>query len=812
MILKELNLIGFGKFKNKNIQFKDGINLIYGENESGKSTLHSFIDGMFYGFLKPNVKSTIYSEEYDKYNPWDQSKYAGVIRFEYNGKTYRIERTFSKGDENTKILDENTARDITRNIDTGSGRVLQPGIHFFGFNSRIFSNTISIKQLGTRTDDKLANEVTEKLVNVATTLDDSISIDKAISHIKVKMGEIGTDKAPTKPYARNLKEIQRLQEERNKILSEKDSYEDYLEKETSLKIDLSLENENLLRLKGELQKAEILEKAKKLEEARILTDEIGNLESKVEKLSIYSNVSMEKYKETIKLSNSIDFIERDIAELKSELYNVEKDLKSRDLTVDENWQDDGVKEISNDYSKYEELEEEKNSISYNKEDSKLEFLKRDYKDYKSRASKHKLFQCILVISFIIVAAIGIVSKYYLLFGINLAFMIIFGYSSYMTKAVKSNIENINRQINNIQIKETERLNKIDSIEKLLESLLSKNKVQSKIEFKRLLENIQLDALGRKNNRELYNSLMLKKKSINEKIASNGIIKEENLSILDHIFKENKVEDINEFSHALDKRTLREKYIGELESKEEILRSILGGVTIEELRAELGEFNFEGVNLSEIMDKNQAKYKIERVNENITDLKISLKGIEENLNILSKSIERLAAIEEELDRKVAYKEDLENKYSALDIAAQTIEELSKDIHSQFAPDINRKVSNIIQQITNGKYTNVKISESLGISVENPVTKEIIPLNSLSGGTIDQLYFSLRFGIINSMVENNLPLILDDCFIQYDDVRLKNIMKFLHTIGNERQIILFSCHNRERKLLDDLGMEFNYIDLT
>ncbi|MDD2447234.1 MAG: AAA family ATPase, partial [Tissierellia bacterium] len=55
MIIKELNLIGFGKFKNKVIKLDNGINLIYGKNEDGKSTLHSFIDGMFYGFLRPNV-------------------------------------------------------------------------------------------------------------------------------------------------------------------------------------------------------------------------------------------------------------------------------------------------------------------------------------------------------------------------------------------------------------------------------------------------------------------------------------------------------------------------------------------------------------------------------------------------------------------------------------------------------------------------------------------------------------------------------------------------------------------------------------
>src|SRR5690606_41141188 len=102
MILKKLNLIGFGKFKNKNIKLKEGINLIYGENEAGKSTIHSFINGMFYGFLKPNVRTALYVEDHDKYNPWDKSRYAGVLSFQYNDRLYRIERDFTKGRERTK--------------------------------------------------------------------------------------------------------------------------------------------------------------------------------------------------------------------------------------------------------------------------------------------------------------------------------------------------------------------------------------------------------------------------------------------------------------------------------------------------------------------------------------------------------------------------------------------------------------------------------------------------------------------------------------------------------------------------------------
>lgn len=812
MLLKELNLIGFGKFKNENIVLKDGINLIYGENEAGKSTLHSFIDGMFYGFLKPNIKRTDYLPEYEKYNPWTNNRYAGIIRFKYNGKFYRIERNFTKGEENTKVLDETTGVDITKNIEAGSGRVLQPGIHFFGFNTRVFSNTIFIKQLGTKTDDKLAAEVTEKLINVTTTLDDNISVDKAISELKVRMGEIGTDRASTKPYAKNLRDIERLQEEKSNILSEKDAYQSYLEEKIRLNNNLEIEMRNLSRLREKLLKVEILEKARTLEEAKILSDEIANLNSKIDKLSSYANISMDQYKESINLSNAIDFIDKNIVQSKFELENIENRLQSMDNEGYNDIYGKKIEEISKDYNYYEELEEEKNTIFYNKEDNKIEFLKRDYKELKGKSSKYKVIQIFSIILAIIAfgaTIIAIITKKYLPIGILfIVFGSIGGYYTNKVNNLKYIIEDISRKIEDIYNREKEKQSRIEEIEKLKKSLLEKYNTTGKMEFKKLLDRLQIEHYRQKEQIELYNELKIKRGFLLDRIYEDEFNKKQNLITLEAIFTENNVRDIQEFNYSLDKR---EQYIRESEGKKEILRKVLGQHTIEDLIAELGNFYLDINNSIEDMDKNQIKYQIDRINENISDIKIALRGAEENLNILGKDMERLVVIEEEIERKIKYKEELENKYKSLEIAAQAIEELSRDIHSQFTPEINKKVSKIVEKITEGKYNNIKISESLNISVENPITREIIDINSLSGGTIDQLYFSLRFGIINSMVDNKLPLILDDCFIQYDDSRLKNIIEFLTDIGNERQVILFTCHNREKKALEDLGAKFNLINL-
>ncbi|TCU74033.1 AAA domain-containing protein [Tissierella praeacuta] len=812
MLLKELNLIGFGKFKNKSIILEEGINLIYGENEAGKSTLHSFIDGMFYGFLRPNVKSTLYLEEYEKYKPWDKSKYAGIIRIEHNGKVYRIERNFTKGEESTKVLDETTGVDITKDIDVGVGRILQPGIHFFGFNTRVFSNTISIKQLGSKIDDKLANEVTEKLINVTTSFDDDISVDNVVSELKTRMMEIGTDRATTKPYAKAIKDIEKLQEEKRKILREKDDYNIYLNEKARLSNALNMEMEILNSLKEELLVVQMLEKVRTLEESKILSDEIANLKMKIEKLLPYANMSLVQYEECINLNNSIDFIDRGIAEYKLELESIQNKLNDIGNIEYNDYHKEKLEEVGIDYINYEEMEEEKNKIIYNKEDNKIEFLKRDYKDFDNKLFRYKIISPAMIILSIVILIIGITLEKYILFsslilpiGLLVCFFI-------KTKEIKLGMDNIKTQIDTIYIREKERQIRIEEIEKSKKTILEKYNIVNKLEFKRLLDSLQIEFYGKNKQTELYDELDNRQNSIKDKIFESEFNKKERLDKIKEIFDENNVKDINEFSQGLDKRTLLENNIKELEGKQAVLQKVLGQNTIEELIVEVDKFNLDIYNSDRNMDKNQIMYKIDKSNENIVDLKIALKGVEENLNILGMKIEKLVEIEEELDRKMKYKEFLENKYSSLELAAKTIEELSKDIHSQFAPTINEKVSKVVQKITGGKYNNIKISESLNISVENPITKEIIKLNSLSGGTIEQLYFSLRFGIINSMVSDKLPLILDDCFTQYDDMRLENIINFLVDICKGRQIILFTCHNRERKILDNLGVNFNLINLS
>ena len=95
MKINDLQINGFGKLSNKKIKLDKKINIIYGKNEAGKSTMLGFIKSIFYGASKNKNGKEI--SEFDKYTPWKNENYSGKITYELdNGKCYEVFRDFKK--------------------------------------------------------------------------------------------------------------------------------------------------------------------------------------------------------------------------------------------------------------------------------------------------------------------------------------------------------------------------------------------------------------------------------------------------------------------------------------------------------------------------------------------------------------------------------------------------------------------------------------------------------------------------------------------------------------------------------------------
>ncbi|MCF6463561.1 ATP-binding protein [Clostridium sp. Cult1] len=810
MILKELNLISFGKFQKKRFNLEEGLNIFYGENESGKTTIHNFIDGMFYGFLKPYVRKRYYLEEYEKYRPWNGNQYIGILKLVKDDKKYRIERDFAKGE--VKVYDELTGKDITDDIDVGEKiKVHLPGLYFFDFNTSVYKNTISIKQLGNKIDSTLSTEVKDRLANISTSLDDEISVKQAISHLEKELDKIGTSKAYTKPYGKSIVQLDKLKEKHKLVLEKQKEYNRTIDEFNVLKEKIESKEKEIHHLKEQLEKVELFKKKKIYDDVLALREEIKLIDKEIEILKPYSLLDFEDYTTGLRLQNSKDSLEREIKDLLFKIHSLEYKLKDKKLNRDEGIIN-GVKveELFKDMNTYNEMEEEKNNLILNNQKNRLEILNGELKILEDKVNKSKVKGNIFIV--LAIVSLGLVLVNPFLSIIALSFIALFFNSRRSSKGYIKDLDELKGKIKTISHQEDERETRLSDIEKNQKKIVFKYDCSSKLEFNRLYEEIRLNQINQNQRLDAINQLDTELK---DTISVLDIKKKEINNInyqLKEILQRNNSNTLDEFKVGLDKKKDHENLVIDRKGKFEVIDRILDNTTLEDLKVQLAHYNDKYFDNVDQLDISIIKDEIRNREESLYTIKDNCSRLEERIYNLNEEVKHLVDIEEEIGRIEDDIQYFQNRIRSIEIAKSTIEDISQEIHTQFAPKINKKVSKLINFISNGKYAHVKISDDLDIVIESPSTKEIVPIDSLSGGTIDQLYFALRFSIISSMKGDNLPLILDDCFIQYDDQRLKNILSFLVDLSSERQILLFTCHNREREILDNLGLKYNIINLS
>lgn len=141
------------------------------------------------------------------------------------------------------------------------------------------------------------------------------------------------------------------------------------------------------------------------------------------------------------------------------------------------------------------------------------------------------------------------------------------------------------------------------------------------------------------------------------------------------------------------------------------------------------------------------------------------------------------------------EHLLRKKRVLEIAEEELREAAKDTGNQTMRLLKNRTSEIFTSITDGKYEGVDVDSELRISVWDGRKK--IPADRLSRGTVEQIYFSVRMAAADLLLEEPVPVLLDDIFAFYDDKRLESALKWLREWG--KQVIIFSCHKREEEIV-------------
>ncbi len=168
MYIKNIHIASFGKLKDKELNLSEGLNIIKGDNESGKSTLSMFIRFMFYGFAS-GAKQNITDSDKKHYLPWDGSPASGSMTVVKDGEEFVIERN-NAGKSDTVS--------VTRKLD---GAVIKcpdgVGEYFLGIPSATYSGSAQSMQCdGPKTGGR---ELAEQIQNILFSADENISVKKA---------------------------------------------------------------------------------------------------------------------------------------------------------------------------------------------------------------------------------------------------------------------------------------------------------------------------------------------------------------------------------------------------------------------------------------------------------------------------------------------------------------------------------------------------------------------------------------------------------------------------------------------------------
>lgn len=213
----------------------------------------------------------------------------------------------------------------------------------------------------------------------------------------------------------------------------------------------------------------------------------------------------------------------------------------------------------------------------------------------------------------------------------------------------------------------------------------------------------------------------------------------------------------------------------------------------------------GNNISKLF--NNGIYEIIENNvEELNNLKVEAHKIEIDGKNIESQFENLPRYEEELEIENNTLEMLKKKTELFKKTKEILEKSYQDMKNSVTPKFNQEFSKNIEMFSNGKYKEISINDGLFITLGNGEKK---PIDKLSTGTIEQIYLALRLSVINEISNEKLPIILDEAFAYYDNDRMEETLKYLYSLDN--QVIILSCSDREKTILNKNGVEYNYVEL-
>lgn len=756
MYIEKIKIGSFGKLSDREFDLSEGINVLEGKNESGKSTLCEFIKFVFYGLSNKNVNGGM--SERKRYISWKNNRVSGSIVICDGQKRYRIERAMTAHGSGYK--DEITVVDLSSN--TVVDGIKNPGEHFFGIPEEVFAHTVYVRQSeGARFN---GGDIGRAVENIFYSADENVNTEKALK----KLDEARVLIKHKKNTGRGmLEECEREREDLTVRLSRaRNASAEIVTAETSLK-------KNTDAMKKHKADGEALEKT-------IRKAQLSKVLAEFEKCKGYK-AAIEKYykgKNEIYEATSYngfmpdDSYASEALRLKNEIVFFSDSVKSYEISSDEGEVSVYSKELAG------IIKDRGGKDGFTEELADLE--------KKSKAD------VITAVILALVAAVLITGGFMLgelfvgslvLFGVGIAAAVGCGVSIFSHTAVKSKIKTYMERFD---------VDSIDGlytlIEKTEESRIAEEKRSERVKIKEAQKSesqARLD-IALQNGAE-----HLKKWGVTPEMNLSGIIKA--LEGVDVDIKEIK-KNINLYDREIEKN---EALLG-------LLLDQLNGFNEESCKEEYAS-----------LDCHEAE-NVEEAEKRLDFTVKAREALAEKINALEKRLAELRAVNEkpselesrlnEVNKKIA---ELEIKYEAYVLAYDKIQLAGVSLRNRLAPGLSAVSGTLMEGLTDGKYKEIGVSDDLEMTYTFEEEGDVFTksIDCVSSGTQDLAYISLRLALAALFGKSGkkLPVVFDEAFSRLDGERLANMLEVIKRYSESgAQILVLSSQEREGNALEKEGV--------
>ncbi len=756
MIIEKIEIDSFASHRGVSFDLSDGVNLIEGSNESGKSSIADFIKFIFYG---ANGKASDgHLAERKRAVNFHASHAAGSLTVRVGEKHLKISRTLTvSGTVRESVRNTFTILDLDTGVEYDDKKT-EPGEQILGIPEKLFCACAYMKQ-GAWTETG-GSDINEAISNILYSGDESLSLQKAIDRIDKARIPFSHKHGATGRIYELKNEITTL---RTKLASEMSANEEiialqsFVEEKKAINAEHAAKSAELKLKKKAYENAKILESFNSLEDARkkYKASEMDLLEFR----ALAHIPTEEEMDELSGYERSLGKLEGQISLLNAELMRAEAEKRSLGSF-------ERLRTLSDRFGTAENLSEAVKKA--------LGAAKRSY----------IVSACLLALSLAgialatlpqvllpaicVSAASAAAALVFLVLGIasgSKAKKLLSGADCKSIKELTSLIDAYN-----------------DSVEHMTE----------------------LDTLCRTNSALISEYTQLSK---NEK---------ERLS---EFLLDMDIEDMSEPTSALSKITetlrARMRKAAQLELDHSTSRAYYqalcqktDNIDAEKLKQELDDIGISSpLDCDvEVIEKNILFYEkqSEILGNSIHEAEIKLAQMKSTVSSPSKINEQIDALTREL-------EESERRHSAYTLATEALKTAGEELRRSIAPRLAKKAGEYMSALTDGRYGTLALDSDFSLSFE--AASEMRHIDYLSLGTRDAAYLSLRLALADTIsLSGPIPMIFDEATAHLDDTRAENLIKLLlHRSEEEHQHVLFTCHGRENAILSNIGEEYNLITL-